>query len=47
MSISNIDLSTFKQNFDSLQANKERYGEVHTDFVLINNMLKSGNAHTL
>ena len=40
MSISNIDLSTFKQNFDSLQANKEQYGEVHTDFVLINDMLK-------
>ena len=36
MSILNTDLSTFKQNFDSLQANKEQYGEVHTDFVLIN-----------
>ena len=34
-----MDLSTFKQDFDSSSQNKELYGEVHTDFALINKML--------
>ena len=39
MSILNLDLSTYKQNFEVSAKNKQLYGEVHTDFKLINNML--------
>lgn len=39
MSIFSIDLKSFKQNFDSKTINKEMYGEVHTDFILVNKML--------
>jgi len=39
MSIYTLDLRTFKQNFDCKKENKERYGEVNTDFNLINQML--------
>ncbi len=39
MSIYTLDLRTFKQNFDCKKENKERYGEVNTDFNLINQLL--------
>ena len=39
MSIYTLDLRTFKQNLDCKKENKERYGEVNTDFNLINQML--------
>ena len=35
MSIFFTDLTTFKQDFSSTE-NKELYGDVHTDFILIN-----------
>lgn len=38
MSIQNIDIENFKQNFDVLTFNKNMYGEVHTDFKLIYKM---------
>ena len=39
MSIFDIDLETYVQNFNSTKENKELYGEVHTDFKLIHKML--------
>ena len=41
MSIFSLDLNTFKQDFSILNNNKEMYGEVHTDFKLINDMFKT------
>ena len=40
MSIFSLDLNTFKQDFSILNNNKEMYGEVHTDFKLINDMFE-------
>lgn len=39
MSIFSIDLDSFKQDFDTKMVNKEMYGEVHTDFILVNKIL--------
>ena len=39
MSIQNIKLDTFKQVFDVSNNNKAIYGEVHTDFTIINKIL--------
>lgn len=39
MSIYLQDLKYFKQDFNRKQENKEKYGEVHTDFTLINKIL--------
>ena len=38
MSIFSLDINAFKQDFSILKNNKEMYGEVHTDFKLINDM---------
>ena len=39
MSIIDLELDTYKQNFESKAINKEMYGEVHTDFVLVHKIL--------
>ena len=39
MSIQNINLDTFKQVFDVSNNNKAIYGEVHTDFSIVNKIL--------
>ena len=39
MSIQHINLSDFSQVFDVSNNNKAIYGEVHTDFSVINNIL--------
>ena len=39
MSIKSIDLSTFKQTFIVEEQNKKMYGEVSTDFHLVNRIL--------
>jgi hypothetical protein len=39
MSIVSMDMSTFKQDFKCDIGNKERFGEVITDFVLVNRIL--------
>ena len=39
MSIQNIKLDKFKQVFDVSNNNKAIYGEVHTDFILVNKIL--------
>ena len=40
MSIFDINIETFEQNFTSTEGNKDKNGEVHTDFKLIHDMLK-------
>jgi len=39
MSIYSLNLSTFKQDFECERENKEMYGEVSTDFILVNKIL--------
>ena len=39
MSINSINLSTFKQTFIVDEQNKKMYGEVSTDFHLVNSIL--------
>jgi tRNA1(Val) A37 N6-methylase TrmN6 len=39
MSIYSLNLSTFKQDFECKLENKEMYGEVSTDFILVNKIL--------
>jgi hypothetical protein len=39
MSIFDINIETFEQNFTSTEGNKDKNGEVHTDFKLIHDML--------
>ena len=38
MSIFSLEINAFRQDFSILKNNKEMYGEVHTDFKLINDM---------
>ena len=39
MSIKTIDLSVFKQDFTIKNNNKQTFGEVHTDFKIVEKML--------
>lgn len=39
MSIKTLDFSVFKQNFSIKDNNKQTYGEVHTDFKIVEKML--------
>jgi len=39
MSIFHLDLNTYQQDFKTSQVNKERYGDVRTDFALVNKIL--------
>ena len=39
MSIKHIDLTSFTQVFDVSNNNKAIYGEVHTDFTIVNKIL--------
>ena len=39
MSIYSLNLSTFKQDFECKPENKEIFGEVSTDFILVNKIL--------
>ena len=39
MSIFSLQLEKYKQDFDCRQENKKKFGEVHTDFILVNKIL--------